>query len=63
MTHGFFKAFDQFVDAGFGSGRDIYRMIARKRQGPDNSLGNITGIDEIPRLIAVTIDGNPLIFR
>ena len=63
MAHGFFKAFDQFVDAGFGSRRHVYRMIAGKGQGPDDGLGDIPGIDEIPRLLTVAIDRKALVLR
>ena len=50
---GFFKTMDQIVKACFLACRDIHRMIAFERQGPDNSSGNIASIDEIASLAAI----------
>ena len=57
VSYGPFEGSDQVVDARFGSCRYVDRVAACKGQCLYDSRCDVSGIDEVPCLISIVIDG------
>lgn len=58
VSYGPFEGSDQVVDARFSSCRYVDRVIAREGQCLYDSRCDVSGVDKIPRLIAIAIDSD-----
>ena len=57
MSYDSFEGLEQVVDACFSSCRYVDRMVSGEGQCLYNSRCDVSGVDEVPCLIAIAIDG------